>query len=273
MTFSIQQAMEEFFGATGNTSNNKDVYWGVSLNAGPITSTPSQGSAPVLDVSAIDLANPLWIDVSGGSPQSDTLGGGSQGDTLGGGSIVYDSSTGGGTDQWSGTVLHNGVQVPWNETFSGETWPGGPLHDPSWVRENWDLDLSLDYPTNDPHFFFDQPHWFEDNTPVTVPGPVNGNGQIFEKGYLFLPTSWTSAVILATTLGTVGNDSMQGSGLLLGGDGDDTLTGSDGVDFLVAGTGNNMLEGGKGADHLDGTGGWSVADYRHAATAVTVNLD
>ena len=75
------------------------------------------------------------------------------------------------------------------------------------------------------------------------------------------------------TTGTNGNDLLSGNGLLLGGSGDDTLIGSDGNDILIAGTGNNMLEGGKGADHLDGTGGWGVADYHHAATAVKVYLD
>jgi Ca2+-binding RTX toxin-like protein len=59
----------------------------------------------------------------------------------------------------------------------------------------------------------------------------------------------------------------------MGNAGDDTLVGGAGNDYLIAGTGNNILEGGKGADKLDGTGGWGVADYHHATTAVTVHLD
>ena len=100
-----------------------------------------------------------------------------------------------------------------------------------------------------------------------------------------------------------------GQGLLVAGNGNDTVTGSALADmirggaattclmaarvsicstvatattywlaarvttYLIGGTGNNILRGGAGADKLDGTGGWGVADYHTAQTAVTVNLD
>ena len=75
------------------------------------------------------------------------------------------------------------------------------------------------------------------------------------------------------TVGTAGNDLITGRDILIGGGGNDTIIGSAGVDILVAGTGNNILEGGAGADLLDGTGGWAVAFYQRALTAVTVHLD
>ena len=77
-------------------------------------------------------------------------------------------------------------------------------------------------------------------------------------------------------IGEAGNDLMDGrdgDDTLYGSEGDDTLVGGAGNDSLIAGTGNNILRGGAGADTLDGTGGWGVADYHSAATAVTVNLD
>lgn len=77
-------------------------------------------------------------------------------------------------------------------------------------------------------------------------------------------------------LGNGGNDLLDGgdgADVLHGGEGDDTLVGGNGDDRLIAGIGNNILRGGAGADTLDGTGGWGVADYHTAQTAVTVNLD
>ncbi len=77
-------------------------------------------------------------------------------------------------------------------------------------------------------------------------------------------------------VGNGGNDVLSGDlgdDLLHGGDGDDTLIGGGGNDYLIAGSGNNVLRGGAGADTLDGTGGWGVADYHTAQTAVVVNLD
>ena len=75
------------------------------------------------------------------------------------------------------------------------------------------------------------------------------------------------------TVGTAGNDLVTGRDILIGGGGNDTIIGSAGIDILVAGSGNNILEGGAGADLLDGTGGWAVAFYQRALTAVTVHLD
>ena len=74
-------------------------------------------------------------------------------------------------------------------------------------------------------------------------------------------------------VGTAGNDLVSGYGLLAGGLGDDTLVGSEGRDYLYAGEGNNIAEGGRGGDVLIGNGGWTVATYWHARTAVVVHLD
>ncbi len=74
-------------------------------------------------------------------------------------------------------------------------------------------------------------------------------------------------------VGTAGNDLVSGYGLLAGGKGDDTLVGSEGRDYLYAGEGNNIAEGGRGGDVLIGNGGWTVATYWHARTAVVVHLD
>lgn len=91
--------------------------------------------------------------------------------------------------------------------------------------------------------------------------------------------------------GTSGNDTITGSGLLLGYEGNDSLTGgigndtldggmgndylvgNEGADQLDGGAGNDWLDGGTGADRLDGGDGWDVASYLLSATSgVTVNL-
>ena len=77
-------------------------------------------------------------------------------------------------------------------------------------------------------------------------------------------------------VGGLGNDTVTGGGgndTLYGSEGDDQLIGGAGNDHLIGGAGNNVLEGGAGADILDGSDGCGVADYRNAATAVTVHLD
>jgi Ca2+-binding RTX toxin-like protein len=120
-------------------------------------------------------------------------------------------------------------------------------------------------------------------------GGVSGN--VIRQGFTFVQAADGTYSMIDTTFGTIGNDLLQGVGLLLGGggndtimggasldflsggDGDDLLNGGDGNDQLTGGLGNNILRGGAGADFLDGTGGWGVADYHTAQTAVTVNLD
>jgi len=75
--------------------------------------------------------------------------------------------------------------------------------------------------------------------------------------------------------GTVNNDSLTGTAAadqLLGLAGNDTLKGDAGNDILDGGDGNDILEGGLGDDQLIGGLGTDKADYRAAASAVTVNL-
>jgi len=84
--------------------------------------------------------------------------------------------------------------------------------------------------------------------------------------------------------GGVGMDDLSGddgNDTLLGGDGDDflggalgndTLSGGAGSDSLQGGDGNDILDGGLGDDQLIGGLGTDKADYRNAASGVTVNL-
>jgi Ca2+-binding RTX toxin-like protein len=72
-----------------------------------------------------------------------------------------------------------------------------------------------------------------------------------------------------------GNDTLDGEAgndRLEGGAGNDTLIGGIGDDQLDGGAGNDVLSGGVGDDRLDGGGGTDTADYRDAANGMTVDL-
>ncbi len=70
-----------------------------------------------------------------------------------------------------------------------------------------------------------------------------------------------------TFIGDAGSNRLEGSA------GNDTLKGADGADTLLGGDGDDLLEGGLGDDQLIGGAGTNdKADYRAAASAVTVNL-
>lgn len=76
-------------------------------------------------------------------------------------------------------------------------------------------------------------------------------------------------------LGGEGDDilrGMAGDDLLDGGDGFDFLIGGLGDDTLLASSGDDTLVGGAGADRLNGDVGIDLADYRHSAAGVTIDL-
>ncbi len=77
-------------------------------------------------------------------------------------------------------------------------------------------------------------------------------------------------------IGTDQGDDITGDGeanILYGRDGDDTISGEGGGDTIYGEDGDDTLEGGTGNDTLDGGSGTDWADYRGAASGVTVNLD
>ncbi|WP_162419773.1 calcium-binding protein [Microvirga brassicacearum] len=123
-------------------------------------------------------------------------------------------------------------------------------------------------------------------TAVTVNLDGSGNSGDEAAGDTFVNVNGVQGSVFADTLNgnananwilaDSGNDTVDGGAgndTVYGGDGDDMLVGGAGDDYLIAGIGNNVLRGGAGADKLDGTGGWGIADYHTAQTAVTVNLD
>ncbi len=71
---------------------------------------------------------------------------------------------------------------------------------------------------------------------------------------------------MTTYTGTLGNDSINGSGNA------DVLYGLAGNDTLNGGGGNDTLVGGAGADSLNGGSGTDMADYSASSAGVTVNL-
>ncbi|TNW07104.1 bacteriocin, partial [Xylella fastidiosa] len=99
--------------------------------------------------------------------------------------------------------------------------------------------------------------WLDSN------GYRNGNNDIeqivFADGTIWTPETLSSMGL--TTLGTLGNDTLngwQGKDILLGGDGDDTLYGSGGNDLLLGGAGDDVLDGGTGSNRLEGGAGNDV---------------
>ncbi|KFG68409.1 calcium-binding protein [Microvirga sp. BSC39] len=80
---------------------------------------------------------------------------------------------------------------------------------------------------------------------------------------------------MAVRTGTNRGDALRGtraSDTLNGLGGDDTIVGGRGHDVLNGGLGDDLLRGGPGRDRLIGGPGEDWADYRDAATAVTVYL-
>jgi Ca2+-binding RTX toxin-like protein len=86
-------------------------------------------------------------------------------------------------------------------------------------------------------------------------------------------------------IGTSGNDTINGNGgyydMIYAGDGNDTVNGGYGTDALHGGNGddilngfggNDVLYGNAGNDTLNGGDGYDVADYRHAAGGIVVDL-
>ncbi|HEV2566704.1 MAG TPA: calcium-binding protein, partial [Microvirga sp.] len=88
----------------------------------------------------------------------------------------------------------------------------------------------------------------EDEGDVCTPDGV-------EKGVLIIRVNETQSLVVTATLGSSGNDSIAGAGIIFGGSGHDILTGSLGSDNLDGGNGNDLLAGGSGADVLDGGSG------------------
>ena len=131
-----------------------------------------------------------------------------------------------------------------------------------------------------PHFSDDQNFHLRTLDDILRNGGDPGNalgGTTAQSVHVTLGSDESDVITGSTLLmGGGGNDTMTGAStddLIFGGIGDDSLVGDAGNDVLIGGIGNNVLEGGAGADTLDGSGGWGVADYSHAGTAVTINLD
>lgn len=75
--------------------------------------------------------------------------------------------------------------------------------------------------------------------------------------------------------GTGANDVLRGThsdDVISGMAGNDVLIAAGGADTLQGGDGNDVLRGGQGADLLDGGQGYDNADYRTAATGVSIDL-
>ncbi|PVE23180.1 hypothetical protein DC522_16990 [Microvirga sp. KLBC 81] len=85
-------------------------------------------------------------------------------------------------------------------------------------------------------------------------------------------TGEVSSFTLRVTLGSSGNDSIQGSGLVMGAGGNDTVSGSSGSDILSGGDGNDVLSGGAGGDILYGGAGTDTVSYAGSAIGIVVNL-
>ncbi|MEL6510334.1 MAG: sulfatase-like hydrolase/transferase [Pseudomonadota bacterium] len=63
-----------------------------------------------------------------------------------------------------------------------------------------------------------------------------------------------------------------GNDILKGGNWSDRLDGGTGNDTLIGGRGTDFLKGGEGADQMDGGAGFDTVDYKHADSAIYVNL-
>ena len=200
------------------------------------------------------------------------------------------NNTGGGGASYTGTNLSGGYGTIAGSTGTGTgTGTVQVSYSPSLPNKNGDMSVTIQdgsmiivttRPTTEPSPLPNRAIvdpvlgviLIHDNVDAPA-APNGGTGTVIQQGYVIFDYGSGQGLAVKTIAGTSSNDLLQGGGWMLGGDGDDTLIGSDGNDILIAGTGNNMLQGGKGADHLDGTGGWGVADYHHAATAVKVYLD
>ncbi|MEE1611969.1 calcium-binding protein [Microvirga sp. CF3016] len=107
---------------------------------------------------------------------------------------------------------------------------------------------------------------------------------------LIIRVNETQSLVVTATLGSSGNDSIAGAGIVFGGNGHDLLAGASGADVLDGGSGSDslnggagadvlsggadtdMLNGGGGADVLDGGDGYDGVTFAGATSGVTVDL-
>jgi Ca2+-binding RTX toxin-like protein len=89
-------------------------------------------------------------------------------------------------------------------------------------------------------------------------------------------TVLTDNSLLATQIGTVGDDTLAGDAgddTLIGLGGNDQLYGKDGNDILDGGEGNDWLSGGLGADTMDGgDGNADAVDFTQSSASMHVGL-
>ncbi|MGO4527312.1 calcium-binding protein [Microvirga sp. 2MCAF35] len=69
------------------------------------------------------------------------------------------------------------------------------------------------------------------------------------------------------TVGTSGNDTISGSGWLMGANGNDSISGGANADLILGGDGNDMIAGGAGADTLNGGNGIDTLVYTASSNA------
>ncbi len=305
MVFSLQMALDEFFGGdkiwyggTGSGGQITGTMIGGGSAAGPADGGATGGTATGGTTTggwASQGSDPdgIWsnlftqLSTSYGSIIVTGYDGWGEVQTSGVAVATFDDESWLETDDRSIFEMLFDIRhpIPQPPTWPGNgTWPGGPA-----IRD-WEAAQAENYYTSgyylnyccpedifsgmyleDLSYFWTRPQGQPQVPPPATSTPADAGG--VHKAYLLTHGTSTSVTILETTYGGAGNDLVTGNGVLLGGAGDDTLVGGSGNDCLIAGTGNNMLEGGKGADTLDGSDGWGVADYHHAATAVTINLD
>jgi Ca2+-binding RTX toxin-like protein len=279
MTFSIEQALAEFFDNSGGGGVG---YGGTYVVSGPITDGGSGGSGGggggTTDGGVVDGGFETVTDDNGLTYLVD-----SNGNVVAG--VAY---------------LENGTAIYFRYDGQEANNPDYDFYsDPIWVNlpENYDV-LELEEQRLDQYmpaefrvFWGDGTHfwhWIDPYTGALSPtrvrlpspeDPTDGQdetiepegGDTVEKG-AFVITSGNTSLVITTTLGTFGNDMLSGGGILSGAEGNDGLTGSAGADFLDGGAGNDWLDGGPSGDILDGGAGWDVLSYQSAASGVIVNL-
>ena len=287
MTFSLEQALAEFFDGSGGpkdaNGNLVPVYGGTYIVSGPITSGVGTGSGSGGASADGGVVDGGWETVT--DENGNTICIGSDGTVLTyvpegyyNGQIFY------GSDHWVDSAGNTWIQDE-DGNFSQYEWDGANSPQSSFTY--WqELDpiinnVSTDYLPYEiymsgfmyyrPYEFFynDGEHlsrvikYFQ-NSALTRPpadwvspddgaGPEGGN--TVEKGLLIFSPTANKTVIMTATYGSKFDDVLSAGGLLAGGDGNDHLTAGSGADILSGDAGNDWVAGLGGDDLIDGGDG------------------
>jgi hypothetical protein len=258
MTFSLEQALAEFF---DNSGGGGAAYGGTYVVSGPITSGGSGGSGGGGGTSEGGVVDGGWetvtdengeefmIDPNGVVWEVGYV------DTDGDGVLEQVLSTnhvdpldaGWINPDYDSTVDPIASNLPdWESYYNSSEWENPESYQLFWndsshwwhwvdTQDNW-----IPYEGHVTHIHY-VPSEGREAIIITLP---EQDDETVQKGLIVLNPTASNSIVVTTQVGTAGNDVFSGGGFLAGAGGNDGLTGSAGADVLSGGAGSDTLNGG-----------------------------